>query len=195
MKPVLITTAALALGLGLSACETATPYQPAPPGRAEAGAYGYRDYQIDATHWRVTFSGNSLTSRETVEKYLLYRAAELAVQQGFDWFQAADRHTDKSTSFYGDSDPFYASPFWGSYGWGWRPSWRYGGAFGWRSWDPWGGGPFWANHIDIQQVNRFEASAEIVMGHGPAPEGQRVFNAREVVQNLGPTILRPTPGR
>ncbi len=29
------------------------------------------------------------------------------------------------------------------------------------------------------------------MGRGPAPEGQRVFNASEVVQNLGPTIERP----
>ncbi len=195
MRRVLFTAAVAALGLGLAACETATPYQPAPAGPAAASGYGYgyRDYKIDATHWRVGFSGNSLTSRETVEKYLLYRAAELTVQQGFDWFQAADRHTDKSTSYYGQSDPFYASPFWGSYGWGWRPSWRYGGAFGWRSWDPWGGDAFWANQVDIQQVNRFEATAEIVMGHGPAPDGQRVFNAREVVQNLGPSIARPRP--
>ena len=192
MKRVLFTTAAvLALGLGLAACETATPYQPAAPGRTAAGAFGYRDYQVDATHWRVAFSGNSLTSRETVEKYLLYRAAELTLQQGFDWFQAADRHTDKTTSYYGGTDPFYSSAFWGSYGWGWRPSWRFHGGFGWRSWDGWGGGPFWGDGFDIEQVNRFETSAEIVMGHGPAPEGQRVFNAREVVQNLGPTIVRP----
>ena len=193
MKRVVFIAAALASGLGLAACETATPYQPAPPGPTSAGAYGYSDYQIDATHWRVTFSGNSLTSRETVEKYLLYRAAELTVQHGFDWFQAADRHTDKTTSFYGGTDPFYASPFWGSYGWGWRPAWRFHGGFGWRSYDPWGGGPFWADRVDIEQVNRFEASAELVMGRGPAPEGQRVFNAREVVQNLGPTIARPKP--
>ena len=192
MNRLLITAAVAALGVGLTACDTATPYQPAPPGptRASTG-YGYRDYRVDAAHWRVTFAGNSLTSRETVEKYLLYRAAELTVQQGADWFQTTDRHTDKNTSYYGASDPFYASPFWSTYGWGWRPYWGYGGSWGWRTWDPWRGGPFWTNDIDIQQVNRFEASAEIVIGHGPAPEGQRVFNAHEVVQNLGPSIVRP----
>ena len=192
MRRVLFVAATATLSLGLAACETATPYQPAPPGPSRTSSgFGYSDYRVDATHWRVTFAGNSLTSRETVEKYLLYRAAELTVQQGADWFQATDRHTDKSSSFYGTGDPFYASPFWSTYGWGWRPYWGYGGAFGWRTWDPWRGGPFWANDINIQQVNRFEASAEIAMGHGPAPEGQRVFNAREVIQNLGPSIARP----
>lgn len=191
MNRLLLTAVAVAgLGLGLAACETATPYQPAPPGPASSG-YGYRDARLDANHWRVSFAGNSLTSRETVEKYLLYRAAELTVQQGADWFEAADRHTERNTSFYGTSDPFYSSPFWASYGWGWRPYWGYGGPWGWRTWDPWGGGPFWANSINIEQVNRYEASAEIVMGRGPAPQGQRVFNAHEVVQNLGPSIVRP----
>ena len=190
----ILLSAAAALSLGLAACETATPYQPAPPGPTQASnGYGYRDYRVDAAHWRVTFAGNSLTSRETVEKYLLYRAAELTLQQGADWFQTTDRHTERNTSYYGAGDPFYASPFWSTYGWGWRPYWGYGGAFGWRTWDPWRGGPFWANDIDIQQVNRFEASAEIVIGRGPAPEGQRVFNAHEVVANLGPSIVRPRP--
>ena len=31
--------------------------------------------------WKVSFSGNSLTDRNTVETYLLYRAAELTDQQ------------------------------------------------------------------------------------------------------------------
>ncbi len=193
MKRVLTTAGAIiAIAAGLAACETATPYQPAPPGHAES-SYGYKDYKVDSTHWRVTFSGNSMTTRETVEKYLLYRAAELALQQGFDWFETTDRHTERNTSFYADTDPFYHSGFWASYGWGWRPYWRYSGPWGSRSWDPWFGGPFWANDIDIQQVNRFEASTEIVMGKGPPPSGQRVFNAREVVQNLGPSIVKPRP--
>lgn len=192
MRRLLVTAAAIAaLGVGLAACETVTPYQPAPPGH-DASGYGYRDYKIDATHWRVSFAGNTITSRETVEKYLLYRAAELTVQQGFDWFEATDRHTERNSSFYG-SDPYYASPFWMEYGWGWRPYWGYGGPWGWRGWDPWFGGPFWANQVDIEQVNRYEATAEIVMGKGPAPSGQRVFNAREVVQNLGPSINRSKP--
>ena len=189
---LLVIAATVAVGGSLAACATATPYQPAPAGRA-AGGFGYSQYKIDGSHWRVTFSGNSLTSRETVEKYLLYRAAELTIEQGADWFQTTDRRTERSTSYYSDPDPFYSSPFWSSYGWGWRPSWRYyGGGFGWRSWDPWYGGAFWSRGMDLREVNRYEASGEIVMGKGPPPSGERVFDAQEVVKNLGPGIARPT---
>ncbi len=192
MKRFLLTFAAIAaLGAGLAACVTPTPYQAAQPGHA-TGNFGYSSYKIDGSHWRVSFAGNSLTSRETVEKYLLYRAAELTVEQGYDWFQTSERHTDRKTSYYSDPDPFYSSPFWSSYGWGWRPAWRYyGGGFGWRSWDPWFGDPFWSRSVNVEEVNRFEAASEIVMGKGDAPSGQRVFNAREVVANLGPGIVRP----
>jgi hypothetical protein len=185
MKRFLLTAAVIAaLGAGLAACETATPYAAAPPGKETTG-YGYRDYRVEANRWRVSFAGNSLTSRETVEKYLLYRAAELTLQQGFDWFETTDRHTERNTDYYGSSS-FYAT-----YGWGWQPYWGYGGPWGWRTWYPWGGGPFWADTIDIQQVNRYQATAEIMMGKGPPPNGERVFNAHEVQQNLGPSIVRP----
>jgi hypothetical protein len=191
MKRFLITAAAIAaFACGLAACETATPYQPAPAG-SRSGGFGYSDYRIDTVHWRVSFSGNGVTSREIVEKYLLYRAAELTLEQGFEWFQTTDRSTERSTSYYADADPFYHSGFWASYGWGWRPRWRYGGAWGWRTWDPWYGGPFWADRADFLEINRYEASAEIVMGRGAPTAGQRAFNATEVKANLGPTLLRP----
>jgi hypothetical protein len=185
MRGLLRTAAAIAaLGIILSACETATPYQPLKPNEAHAG--GYSDLRIDSVHWRVTFRGNSLTSRETVEKYLLYRAAELTLAQGEDWFDATVRQTDRKSDFYGDIDPFY-----GSYGWGWAPYWRFYGPYhGWGAWGPWGG-PYWGGSIDVRQIDRYEASAEIVMGKGPPPQGQRVFNAHEVVANLGPTIEHP----
>ncbi len=184
MKRFMLTAAVVAaLGAGLVACETATPYQAAPAGNNSG--FGYSDYKVDANTWRVSFSGNSLTSRETVEKYLLYRAAELTLEQGAQWFETTSKHTERNTSYYGDS------PFYSSYGWGWAPSWGYGGPWGWRTWDPAFGGPFWADTVNIQQVNRYQATAEIVMGMDPPPSGQRVFNAKEVAQNLGPSIVRP----
>jgi hypothetical protein len=191
MKRLILTVAAIAaLGVGLAACETATPYQPAPAGQ-RTGAYGFSDYRIDDSHWKVTFSGNSMTSRETVEKYLLYRAAELTRQQGFDWFATNDRRTEKNTSYYADPDPFYRTGFWASYGWGWHPYWRYGGRWGWRSWDPWFGDPFWTSTVDIREVESYEASAEINMGKDPPPPGGRVFNAQQVLTNLGSSVQRP----
>ena len=175
---------AVVLALGLAACETATPYQPAKPNAAVSG--GFTDQKIDANHFRVTFSGNSVTSRKTVETYLLYRAAELTVNQGFDWFQMVDRKTR-------DTGQTFISPGPGAWGY-WQPYWRYHrGRFGWRTWDPFWGDPFWADDYDVQTIDRFDADAEIAMGHGPKPaDDPKAFDAHEVMTNLGPSIVRPS---
>ena len=86
---LLFIVASLALTALLGACTTATPYQPNISGQKVQG--GYSEQQVEPDRFRVTFSGNSLTSRETVEGYLLYRAAELTVQQGYDWFEIVER--------------------------------------------------------------------------------------------------------
>jgi len=71
-------TLLLALAVGaLSACATETAYQPAGPNSDG----GYREQQIESNRVRISFSGNSLTDRETVENYLLFRAAELTVDR------------------------------------------------------------------------------------------------------------------
>ena len=170
--------------LALAACTTATPYQPAAPGRS---TYGFSDVQIEANRFRVSFNGNSVTSRETVETYLLYRAAELSLAKGFDWFQMAARDTERKTSTF-VNEPFGAGP----YGY-WGPAWRYHGAFGWRGWDPYWGSPYWGGTVDIQTVDRYEASAEVVAGRGPKPNDPRSFDAREVVGNLQGRIVLPPP--
>jgi len=191
MKRLLIAAAA-ASALALASCETATPYQPIAPGNHTSG--GYSEQRVEPNRWRVTFSGNSLTSRETVETYLLYRAAELTLAQGYDWFSLVDRHTDRDTRVYADPiGPGFYGPGYGFGGY-WGPSWRYyrrGAWGGWGGWGAgWGPGPF-----DLQQVTKFEATAEIVMGRGPKPAGdRRAFEARAVVDNLNGKIVRPTAG-
>ena len=64
------------LVFALAACVGPTAYQP------REDRYGYADQQIDRTHYRVSFTGNSFTQRDMVENYLLYRAAELTVASG-----------------------------------------------------------------------------------------------------------------
>ena len=186
-----VAAAALALVAGLAACATPTPYQPNVRGASTSG--GYSEMRLENNRYRVTFAGNSLTTRETVEAYLLFRAAELTVQSGYDWFTVADRDTDKKTQTYVEHDPLYR-PWYGSYGF-WRPSWRYyGRGYGWRGWDPFWGDPFWADRIDVRTVERFEASAEILMHKGSKPEGDtRAFDARAVIENLRPRIQYPAP--
>ena len=192
-RAILAGLASVVLAGGLAACETATPYQAMNPRDEAAG--GYRDARLDENHFRVSFAGNSLTSRETVERFLLYRAAELTASQGYDWFITDDKQTDKQTRTF--VDPYYSSGFGASYGYGWRPSWRFHRGFargGWAAWGPgygpWGYGDPWGPAA-VSEFNRYDVSAEIMMGRGPKPPGGKALDAREVMQNLGPGIQRP----
>ena len=196
MKRALI---AMAAALTLSACETVTPYQPIVAHNAKA-AGGYSEQQIEANRWRVEFAGNSLTSRQVVERYLLFRSAQLTVAQGYDWFQSVDRHTDRQTDYYGGGDPFFGGGyggFGGGYG-GFGPGFGYGGfgygpygggfgGFGYGYGGFGGGGAF-----DIDQVNRYQSTVEIVTGHGQKPANNaHAYDARSVIEHLQGTIQYP----
>lgn len=174
--------AALGAALALSACAAATPYHAASL-TDPAHADGYRELQVEPERWRVVFAGNSLTSRETVETYLLYRAAELTLQNGYDWFQAVERDTEEHVTLV-VREPVGA---WGS---GWEPHWRfaYGVHGGWQAWDRHGVDPV----FDVQRVTAYEAVAEVVMHRGARPaDDPRAFDARAVEASLGNRIVRP----
>ena len=186
-----IFVALVGLGLALAACTTATPYQPDIPGQAVSG--GYSEEQLADNRWRVNFAGNTLTSRDRVEGYLLYRAAELTLQNGYDSFVIIDRLTERDVRTYVEPDPFYR-PWYGRDYLYWRPHWRYYRDGGWAVWHPEWGDPFWADRYDVRTVQRFEAHAEIVMHRGAAPDELRGFDARQVIADLEPTIERPGEG-
>lgn len=182
------TTSLVALSLLLNACATSTPYQPNIPGQSPAG--GYSDERLAENRYRVTFTGNSFTSRDRVEGYMLYRAAELTLERGYDWFRIVDRVTERDRRTY--VEPGLYNPWYG-YGYRhWRPSWNYyRPGFGWRTWYPYGGDPFWTDSYDVRTVEQFEAHAEIVVQRGtPAGRDQGGFDARQVLAELGPTIQR-----
>jgi len=83
--------------------------------------------------FRVTLNGNAWTARETVEDCLLYRAAELTLENGFSHFVIGEKETDarptariiRRPAYYGRyshyfgkyyrSLPFYAHGFTWSY--------------------------------------------------------------------------------
>lgn len=179
------------LALAIAGCTTATPYQPY---RAEtaAGVHGgYSEQQLAPDRYVVRFHGNELTSRDRVEGYMLFRAAELTVQRGYDWFLTVDRHTEHDTRTYVERDPFYRPYYGPGYDY-WRPSWRYYRRnYGWNDWYP-GSGPFWADRLDVRTVESFEAQSEIVMRRGPIPNAEpRAVDARKVLADLGPAIERP----
>lgn len=68
----------------LSGCST--PYQ-----AHSAMSGGYSEIQLDPNTVRVAFRGNGYTERGVVESYLIYRAAEVTVNHGFDWFVVTER--------------------------------------------------------------------------------------------------------
>jgi len=170
-----------ATALALGACATATTYAPA-GFNGQRG--GYAEQRVESDRYRVSFAGNSVTSREQVEMSLLLRAAELTTENGFDWFSTTNRSTDRDTRFQTIIDPTFDrySPYWG-------PSWRFYGPRGWSRWND----PFWGrDDFDVRQIDRYEATAEIVMGRGAKPEGDpNAFDAREVMANIGDRVTRP----
>jgi hypothetical protein len=178
---------ALAALLALAGCaSSSTPYQPLSSTSQVSG--GYADHKLAEGRFRVTFAGNRLTSRETVETYLLYRAAELTLAQGYDWFVVVDHEMDHRITRELRPDPYYDPAFGILYG-EWRPYWRYYGPGGWREWDPYHGDRFWAEEIASEE---FEATAEIRMGKGAIPAAEsKAMDARMVAEEIGPQVKYP----
>lgn len=178
-----------AIAFSLSSCTHPTPYQP----RSVSSSFdkGYADERLAADRYRVTFGGNSLTSRETVEAYLLYRAAEVTIEQGYDWFSVVDHEMDHKVTREIVRDRSYR-PWFGSYYGAWLPYWRYNlGGSGWQEWDPYHADPFWADRYHERQIEEFEATAEIRLGRGAAPAtDEEIYDAREVLENIGPRVVR-----
>ena len=100
----------VAAGL-LAGCMTPTPYAP----RTEGQKTGYTDRALTQTRYRVTFTGNTVTPRETVESFLLLRAAEVTRAADYTNFVFDTRNTKPITSVltipYGPPP----DPFWGGY--------------------------------------------------------------------------------
>lgn len=84
--------AIVTLGIGLlflASC--ATKYAPV-SGSFWTGQTGYSEVPLDSSTWQVTFSGNNNTTDEVVNRYALYRSAELTTQRGFDYFVVLDNN-------------------------------------------------------------------------------------------------------
>lgn len=196
----------------LAACATATPYQPA----SKPGAFdGFSQTMIENDRARVSFGGNSLTDRETVENYLLYRAAEIAVERGFEYFTLQQRDTEEKTRVsvspgfnsrgfgaFGPYDPYFNYSFFRpNYGWsrahrfsrfhGARSA-RFAGfnrgfGFGGR----FGGYDPFFNDYDVREITKYRASAEVKFARGAQPDDINSFNAKEVLSNLSSAITFP----
>lgn len=192
-----IMLAALASGtLMVAGCATETTFRPATGHGFER--QGYSERQIEPGRFLVSFAGNSVTSRDTVERYLFFRAAQLTLEQGYDYYVMADRDTKLQSRTY--ATPGIGGPWgYGGFGGYWGPSWNfYGRGYGWRrfgggfGYGGFGGFGGFGDDFDVQTIDRFQANAEIVMRHGPIPQGDiRAFDAHKVVETVGPSVVLP----
>lgn len=156
------------------ACSTPTPYQ-----TTDNRGYGYSETRIEKNRFRVKFSGNSLTRRETVENYLLFRSAELTKMAGYDYFVFSTQATDEKTYYRSTFDGF---PGYGHYYHGFDRYGRYG---------RYGGG---VGTTVTTPVTQYTAYADIVMFKGSKNERDvKAFDADDVLNSLGPRIQRPPP--
>ena len=163
--------ALIVLGLLAASCASQTPYAP-----ADNGKLGYSEQQIEGNRYQVSFAGNSLTERQTVEAYLLYRAAELTLASGYDYFVVVEQDTEKSTTY---RSTIYGYPFRHHF---------------FTSWYGYPYDPFYDGFATetTRPIDRYRAVAEIVMYKGEKPaDDPAAFSARDVIEHLGPTIQRP----
>ncbi len=160
----------------LAGCAGPTPYRPAEDG------FGYAVQPLEANRVRVTFAGNSLTPRETVENYLLYRAAEATLENDYDHFIVTERDTERRTTYetsvvgYGGW-PGYWPGYWAGYSCYYcRPGFGAAGLATART----------------RPRDRYTAYANIVMGKGDKPADRPdAYDARALLARLEPLIERP----
>ena len=176
---LLARTLPLTLAAGLLAgCMAPSPYAP----RLEGQRTGYTDRALTQTRYRVTFTGNTVTPRETVESFLLLRAAEVTRAAGYTNFVFDTRNTRTNTSVqtipYAPPDPFL-------------------GGYGRRGFGGWGGWGFaYEPAVDVVVRTNFEAYAEIVLlTPEQAAKEPRSLNANEVITRIGPDAAPPKPNQ
>ena len=165
-------SACLMLSAG-AAAQTAPKPEPSAPASPEtdptvpqAKPGVYSEIKQSATRFRVTVKGQTFTARHAMEKYLLYRAAMLALEQRSPWFTLVEGRSPGDTAPLPQADPSgYHYSFRMAY---WRPVWRYklAGSASWSTWSPFSGAAFFADGKDPKTVSGYEVSADIVMQKG-----------------------------
>lgn len=159
----------------LTACASQTEYKPA----AERGEYGYTETQLSENRYRVTFTGNTITPKETVQDYALLRAAELALQNGYDWFTLASRETDKKTRATTSGGDFHHGPHTAT------SVYQRCGVMSCDTVVTQHPLPHHGGHIQTTTTrDSYSSSIEVVMGKDPMPKDVETYDARELASTL-----------
>jgi len=158
MKRILISGLIAVLA---AACTTApTVYQPA----AMVQDMGWRATKIENDRYRVSFRANPDLRAPQVEDMALRRAAEIALNDGYQWFRVVSRNTEQvggnrrgGTSVgVGGSSGSYGSSVGVGIGFNLSPDSR-----------------------------RYETTLEVLLGKGAKPDEANAYEARAVLTRTG----------
>ncbi|MEN2986929.1 hypothetical protein WG926_01340 [Tistrella sp. BH-R2-4] len=152
------------LGALVAACSGPTPYQPLLHGE------GYANQRLEDNRFRVSFAGNAATDRATVEDYLLYRASEITLQTGHDFFIVVSRDVEPDRRY-----SYNPPPAWG---WGWGSGRGAGYGIGMST-------------GSAEADTRYTAWLEILVYAGRKPDQPDAYDARQITQAIAPGLRRP----
>lgn len=172
LRAALVFSGTVALAVAVAGCAEEPPYY----GPKDADhATGYTDQQLDQNRYRVTYSGNPATSRETVENFLLVRSAQVTIQAGARYFMFDMRDTKARTTHWTD----FMGP----------PGWPGGPRYGWY-WHSWA----FDDEAESRPVTEYRAYAEIILlTDAQAAKEPRAVDAQSVIQHLGAGATPPPP--
>jgi hypothetical protein len=157
IRAAIAITAALSLG----ACASLAPYGP----QRGPGGQGFSEQRIESDRYRVTYNG--IGAPGPVADLALLRAAELALEQGYDWFEVTQRYIDGRPDSAGGVRPSVSVGFGSSSG-------RYGGYRYSGSSTGVGVG------LNITAPSPTSTVLEVRLGRGAAPDQGEAYDAREV---------------
>lgn len=141
----------------LTACASAPAYGPAD----RAGAYGYTSQKIEDNRFSVSYTD---TDPAVARDRALVRAAEVALENGADWFQITGGYSDIEGLNSGGTSV------------------GIGGATGSRGHSSMGVGV--GISLPLGGSQRYVESLEIITGSGDKPSDPNAYDARSVILNL-----------
>ncbi len=153
--------AAAALGGFLAACGATTQAPYYGPASASRDGSGFSELRIEDRRWRVSYNGAAGMSPGEAERMAIRRAADVALNNGLEWFTIVDSRAMQEPQARRSGSPVRVG---GSVGRGW-------GSGGARS-SSVGVGVSMGVGSTSQSRPRAEAVIEIIAGAGePRPEG------------------------
>lgn len=148
----------------------ATPYQQA------SFMGGYKDAQIDSNTASVSFRGNAFTSKQAVQLDLLYRCAQVTLQDGFDYFRIINNDTEAKHSTYLTAGHYSEATSASAMGMG-------NMAFGSATTT----GTYYPGQVHTH--TKYGSDAVIKMFKGQKPQDDpNAYDAHDVVAHLGPSL-------